>query len=325
MVRYLVITNDTAGSDDDGHALRLALEVLTAAGEAQVVSTSSPEELDDVLADRDGRTIVIAGGDGSLHAVIDRLHARGELGDGPVGLLPLGTGNDFARGVGVPLEPDEAARLIVETEPTPVDVIVDDDSHVVVNAVHLGASAHASRKAADWKSRLGKVRLGIFGYPVGAAISALNPPILRLDVTVDGEQVADRSSHVLMVAVGNGPSVGGGNQVTPDADPEDGTLDVMVSHSIGRITRLAMVWDMVRRKHRTRRDVDYLEGREVTVAGDKFYISADGEISGPYTSRTWRLHRRAIPMHLDPDRDTGAGAGWGPRSPFSQLAHLRDD
>ena len=317
MARYLVITNDAAGSDDDGHALRQALEVLTAAGESQVVSTSSPEELDEVLDDRDGRTIVIAGGDGSLHAVIDRLHARGELSDGPVGLLPLGTGNDFARGVSIPLDPTEAAKLIVETEPSQVDVIVDEDDHVVVNSVHLGASAHASRKAADWKTRLGKVKLGILGYPVGAVVSALNPPILKLDVIVDGQQIAKNDSHVLMVAVGNGPSVGGGNFIAPDADPEDGTLDVMVSHSIGRITRLAMVWDMARRKHRARRDVDYTEGREVTVSGDKFYISADGEISGPYTSRTWTLHRRAFPMHLDPERTQGAGAGWLPESPFA--------
>ena len=317
MPRYLVITNDAAGGEDDGETLEQALEVLRASGDVEVVGTASPDDLDEVLEGRDGRTLVIAGGDGSLHAVIDRLYVRDELGAGPIGLLPLGTGNDFARGVSIPLEPRKAAELIVEHEAQQIDVIADDDGHVVVNSVHLGASAHASRKAATWKDRLGKVRLGILGYPVGAAISAINPPLLRLDVQVDGRSIADRSGHVLMVAVGNGPSVGGGNQLVPDADPEDGTIDVMVSHSIGRITRLAMAWDMMLRRHRWRRDVDYVTGQEVTVSGDEFHISADGEISGPFTSRTWTLHRKAIAMHLDPDREQGAGAGWGPGSPFS--------
>ncbi len=77
-----------------------------------------------------------------------------------------------------------------------MDLIVDEVGQVVVNNVHVGAGAQASRRATRWKERLGsvgvgKVNLGKLGYPIGAAITAWNPPVLRLRVEVDGEVVND--------------------------------------------------------------------------------------------------------------------------------------
>ena len=91
----------------------------------------------------------MAGGDGSLHAVIAALHRRNELADAVVGLVPLGTGNDFARGVGIPLDPEEAARVVVAGNVRPVDLIVDCLGEVVVNNVHIGVGAPASHNAAQ--------------------------------------------------------------------------------------------------------------------------------------------------------------------------------
>ncbi len=296
MPRLLVITNKDAGSEDDAQ-LDQALQVLREGADVEVVATADPDDLDRVLSDRDGRTLVVAGGDGSLHAIVTALQDRDEK-DVPFGLLPLGTGNDFARGVDIPLDPEGSARVILDSQPRPVDLVIDDQGNVVVNSVHVGASAHASRKAALWKARLRTMRLGLLGYPIGTAVSALNPPLLRLDVEIDGELVADTDSHVLMVAIGNGSTVGGGMSLTPDAEPEDGKLDVMVSHSIGRITRLVYVWDLVRGAHRHRRDVTYRTARSVRVSGQEFYVSADGELSGPVSSRLWTIYPGVLSMHL---------------------------
>ena len=59
------------------------------------------------------RSIVVAGGDGSLHAVVSALHRRHELAERTLGLIPLGTGNDFARALGIPLDPGEAAAALL--------------------------------------------------------------------------------------------------------------------------------------------------------------------------------------------------------------------
>ena len=107
------------------------------------------------------------------------------------------------------------------------DLIVDEVGEIVVNNVHLGAGAEASRKGHTWKTRLGsigfgKLNLGKLGYPIGAVQSAFNHAELHLRVEVDGKVVNDLDRPVLMVAIGNGANIGGGTEVTPHADPESG-------------------------------------------------------------------------------------------------------
>ena len=140
-------------------------------------------------------------------------------------------------------------------EPRPMDLIVDELGGVVVNSVHAGASAQASRRGARWKDRLGPYGFGILGYPIGAAMAAVRPPFVRLRIEADGEVVSDMDQHILMIAIGNGTSVGGGTELTPDADPEDGKLDVMVSFATGPLERLAYVWQLRSGEHEERDDV----------------------------------------------------------------------
>lgn len=237
--------------------------------------------------------MVIAGGDGSLHAVVAALHRRQELADTILGLIPLGTGNDFARGVGIPLDPEEAARLVVKGDVRPVDLLVDCVGSVVVNNVHIGVGAQASRKASKWKKRLGRI-----GYPIGALLAAVNPPFVRLRIEVDGEEVADFAHPILMVAIGNGPNVGGGAEITPEADPEDGRMDVMVSFAIGPVARIGYALGFRKGEHHEREDVKYLRASTVSVSGQNFYCSADGEVYGPERHRTWRVEPGALRMTL---------------------------
>ena len=298
----LVITNSEAGTSDEEN-LERALAVLRPHCSVEVEATSEPGELDGVLHRAGSRTIVVAGGDGSLHAVISALHRRHDLGKNTIGLLPLGTGNDFARGTGIPLDVEDAAHVLLDGQARPMDLIVDEVGEVVVNNVHVGAGAAASRRAHRWKGRLGsigvgKLNLGKLGYPIGAAITAFNPPVIRLRVEVDGVVVTDLDSQVLQVAVGNGASVGGGTELVPDAEADDGRLDVMVSRATGPISRLVYAGRLAVGSHPEHADVDYLRGTTVSVSGEEFWISADGEISGPERHRTWRLVPAAYSMVL---------------------------
>jgi len=293
----LLITNSDAGTTD-AENVQKALAVLRGATDVEVASTSNPGELDGVLHRRGGRRVVVAGGDGSIHAVVAALHRRQELKDTVVGLIPLGTGNDFARGLDIPLDPEEAARLVIQGEVRPVDLLVDCVGEVVVNNVHVGVGAQASRKAHKWKKRLGNVRLGRLGYPIGAALAAVNPPFVRLRVEVDGQEVADFAHPVLMVAVGNGPNVGGGTAITPEANPEDGKVDVMISYAIGPFARFGYAFKFRKGEHHEREDVRYVRGSSVSISGQTFYCSADGEVYGPERHRTWHVERGAYSMVL---------------------------
>ena len=308
----LVVTHAAAGRSDDPE-LEAALSVLRERCSVEVQATDGPGELDGVLHRAGSRPIIVAGGDGSIHAVIAALHRRHELEDRVLGILPAGTGNDLARMLEIPLDLEQAAQAILDGEPKPMDLLVDEVGNVVVNNVHLGAGAEAARHGAVWKERLGSVgvgpvNLGRLGYPLGALMAAVDPPTLRVRVTVDDEVVTDVDSPVLQVALGNGASVGGGTELVPDANPFDGLIDVLVASPAGRLSQLSYVVRLPFGAHRTHGDVTTVRGRTVSVSGSKFWCSADGELYGPERHRTWRVEAGAYSMILPPDGESGATA-----------------
>ncbi|MEZ5093958.1 diacylglycerol kinase family protein [Nocardioides sp.] len=298
----LVISNAAAGTADE-ETLERGLAVLRRHGSVEVATTGTLGELDSVLHRAGSRTIVVAGGDGSLHAVVSALHRRHDLDRTTLGLLPLGTGNDFARSVGIPLDIEEAALLVVRGAPSRVDLVVDELGGVVVNSVHVGAGADASRHASGWKHRLGSIgigglNLGRLGYPIGALRTAISPPTLRLRVELDGEVVNDLDQPVLMVAAGNGRTVGGGAPLTPDADAADGRLDVMIARAVGPLSRLGYAARLARGSHPDHAGVTYRRAKQVSVSGEAFWCSADGEVDGPERHRTWRVEPAAYSLLL---------------------------
>ena len=299
MNRILVVTNAAAGTNEQ-EAVVAALDVLRTDAEVEVAETSTPNELDEVIAGLDGRAVVACGGDGTLHAVVNAL-ARAEVLDSTdFGLIPLGTGNDFARGIGLPLEPDAAAAVVIGGRTVATDLIVDDEGLVVVNNVHLGVGAQASRRAEKWKPRFGKLGIGKVGYLVGALDAGLQPRYLKVEVTVDGVVLQGseltKGHRVAQVAIGNGSDVGGGTALIPGADPEDGKLSVIVSRTRGTWSKVSYMTRLRLGTHNLMKQVTEVTGTEVTVRGERFYCVTDGEIAGPYTHKSWKLHHGALSM-----------------------------
>ena len=290
MTDVLAIANADAGSSTD-EAQDAALGVLREHHDVALVATSSPDELDDALAGhRDAGTIVVLGGDGSLHTVVAALHAAGRLAEVAVGLVPLGTGNDFARTLELPTDPALAAAVVTAGAEKALDLIVDADGAVTVNAVHLGAGTEAAIAAQPHKARFGPI-----GYTIGALVSGFRVQGKHLTITVDDDRVPDRG-RVLLVAVGNGRFVGGGTALLPEADPADGLMDVAVVFSHTRRERLMYALALGLRRHHHRDDVDYRRGTEVTVEGPALRCTNDGEIAEPRPAHTWHVEPGALRM-----------------------------
>src|SRR6185312_12265941 len=105
MESLLAIANTSAGTSDDA-SIDAAIGVLRERFDVGLVTTSTPDELDSALSEhRDVAGVAVLGGDGSLHAVVAALHRVDRLPATAVGLVPLGTGNDFARALGLPESP----------------------------------------------------------------------------------------------------------------------------------------------------------------------------------------------------------------------------
>jgi diacylglycerol kinase (ATP) len=185
------------------------------------------------------------------------------------------------------------AKIGVSREPASVDLIVAEDGVVVVNSVHLGVGAQAGLEASALKPPLGRL-----AYAAGALVAGLRPRVLRVNVTVDGVAVVREGEHIAQVAVANGSMVGGGTELAPGADPGDGLLDIVVSGAVGPWARLGYLFQVRLGRHVERPDVAHLRGTDVAIEGRPFYLSADGELSGPHTTACWRLARGALRMHI---------------------------
>lgn len=294
MTSLLAIANADAGTADE----QAISDVVSALQEFDVtlVKTSSPDDLADALEAHPAvDVVVVLGGDGSLHAVVDALRTAGRLGHVTIGLVPLGTGNDFAATLELPDVPAEAAAVIAAGRTRLIDLIIDGQDEVVVNAAHIGIGAEAAKAARPWKKALGPI-----GYVIGAVLTGIRglmTPGARLQITVDGTTLT-RKEPVIQVAVGNGRLVGGGTPLLPQADPSDGELDVAVSYTESPRRRIAYAWHVRRGDHHRRDDVVYLRGTEVSVRGDKLACTSDGELTGPRSEHSWRIEPAALTMYV---------------------------
>lgn len=319
MRRLLLIGNDQAGTSDE-RAIDAVLAVLRSRDDVEVetVTTADLDDLREALAEAGDAELVVAGGDGSLHAVIAALDELGALGatesDGPLlGLIPLGTGNDFARAADIPVDPSQAAAIVLDGPVVPIDILRDDTGAVAVNAVHVGVGEEAGRLAKPWKEKLSAYRLGFLGYLVGGVTAGLGQRGRHLQVEADGEVVSDGEKRVLQVAVGIGTSVGGGTALTPDARPGDGQANLMVSFADSPLRRLRYALHLGVGDQYRLDDVTHRTATEVTVRGNNapFGINADGEDGGKAESRTWTVEPGAYRLHV-PDAPAVTGETPGP-------------
>jgi len=162
--------------------------------------------------------IILGGGDGTISAVVDVLaHQHAVLG-----LLPLGTANDFARTLGIPTDLEEACATIARGKVVDVDLGRADDIYFV-NVASIGLGARVITRISPWLKRVA----GSVAYPVAAtrALIGFHPFAATLTFP-HGDHPAVMFPRLVQIGVGNGRFYGGGAVVAPAAGIDDGTLDV---------------------------------------------------------------------------------------------------
>ena len=237
-----VILNPAAGNRRAGRERARLREALEASGARfEILVTERPNHAAalarDAAADYDA--VIAAGGDGTLQEV-----ATGLLGApdaAALGVIPLGTGNDFAQNLGVPKRPDAAVRALLDAEVISVDGgrvrwreegATNPEEAVFINAVGIGFDALVAAEAARYK-----VFRGLSGY-LAAVFKALrlwtNPDLearrvaFAVSAGAEDEEAGETvyRGPLFLVAVSNGTSVGGGFRLTPEARYDDGLLDL---------------------------------------------------------------------------------------------------
>jgi lipid kinase YegS len=221
-----------------------------------------------------GATRIIAGGgDGTVNAVVGALVGDGsEPPEEILGVLPLGTANDFARGQGLPVEDvTECLRLACTVEPRPTDIgMVNGRPFINVASGGFGAEVTATTPEEM------KLRLGGLAYTIMGLMKIIQFQPYHGKLFIPGEQ--PREGNMLLMAVGNSSLAGGGFAVAPKAVTDDGLLDLMVFHhepgtSLAGIAAELQEVDNAENKH-----LNYLQLPEFCIEVDsEMYLNVDGE------------------------------------------------
>jgi YegS/Rv2252/BmrU family lipid kinase len=283
MRQFTAVVNPTAGGSTGAAALlRVARTLREAGAELETEYSRSlvhAQELARSAGER-GRVVLAVGGDGIAGGIGGALSGTGSV----LGLVPAGRGNDFARALGLPTDPDELARVLLHNEPRPVDTIeVESAVHhrtVVLGSVYAGVDALANRHANS-----ARLLRGAASYYAGGlrAVTTWRPADYR--VTVDGQEHAHRGYTVVAA---NSGYYGSGRLIAPDARVDDGVLDVVMIREAPRRLFFAMMNELETGAHVNRPEVRILRGREIRIEADREVpYGADGEVEAvlPVTAR----------------------------------------
>lgn len=213
--------------------------------------------------------ILVAGGDGTVNEVVNGVVQ--EAWSGSLGIVPLGTGNDFALGLGIPEPVSEAVAAAVSGRDRTVDVPRVNDRRFV-NVSTGGFGATATEDTPEETKRL----LGPLAYLVTGVqkFTELRPSRARF-TSPDGDRY---DGDVLLYAVGNGRRTGAGSLVTPRAELDDGELDVVVVPGMTRVDFMALIPRLRAGTHLDHPDVlSFRTDRLVVESEESLSVNADGE------------------------------------------------
>lgn len=278
-----ILLNPDAGEGTDPAEFAVAVREHLDVHTARIASTAVPGEARRraLEAARQGAArVVAAGGDGTVREVVEGLldHGAG-AGETPVlGIVPLGTGNDLARCLGVPLDLDGALEFLAgDPRVRPLDVLrvsLDGSVGWAANAVVVGEGGRVGRALdADEKAFWGP--LSYLRSAVEMAFE-VQPVAVRWAVD-DGEP---HEAPVLNVVMANGVTAGGGIPIAPGADPGDGMLDFAVVGDVPMAEVVAIGAALLAGRDPGSEAWSHRRGRRVRVespGGDPLPVSVDGE------------------------------------------------
>lgn len=320
---YSFILNPNAGSGRAAKVRPVIERYMAASGiEFQVIETTAPSESIEASrsAAMDSTVVVSAGGDGTLHYVASGIiEARLVGATAALGIIPLGTGNDFARMVGMPAQPEPAIEALLDSTVTAVDhgwAIWEADGVSIrrpfINCAGIGLDAKAALLATKLKPFIGNS-----AYLVAPALTVLrwSSPGCRISFKSSGhgqghnhnyDHDRDQAHHLedewkgrlLLASVANGKWIGGGIQISPDASIVDRALDLCLISDVSIPRAYRLLAKAAKGKHVGQRDVTIRQIERITVTTtEPVPVYVDGEPGAPsVTKATFEVAGGELPI-----------------------------
>ncbi len=272
----------------------LVVEQLVAQGAIELVSHDAQflrQEVSNYIAQfSEPVTVVACGGDGTAHLLINAVF------DLPVtfAVVPMGTGNDFSRYLGIK-NLSQALQVLADGESSSMDVGSINHSagmRYFIGIASCGFDAQVNERANSYRGPKGTAK-----YVASLIVELKNLAPLEIQIR-NGQDLQDH--RVTLLAVANTSSYGGGMKVAPDADAFDGNLNVVHVAEVSRLTLLKVFPKVFRGSHVTHPAVTITSAKALGVVGNDFPIYADGEFVGRGPA-SFKVHPAALQV-LHPAR-----------------------
>lgn len=265
---------------EDGY--RVDVRVTWEAGDSALFAAEAAKEGID--------TVIAGGGDGTVNEVLNGL-IQVEGDTSALGVIPLGTANDFARSAGIPLQLEAALRVAVETEPVPVDVGRSGERAFM----NVATGGFGTEVTVNTDPKLKRLLGGAAYFITGLGrFSELEPVQVRLR----GPDL-DWEGRLLVLAVGNARQAGGGHVLCPDAVLDDGLLDIGVLPDVPEDQQAEAISKLMTKGMQAVKDAAlYWRVPWVEVEAPKgIYVNLDGEPTHA-THHRFEIEAQRLKLHL---------------------------
>ena len=271
ILSYLFIVNPIAGKRKDNTIIPIIKEVMdqyNCAYEIKITEKIGDAKLFAKEAkDKSFSTIVSVGGDGTLHEVVNGMAG----GSQKLGIIPSGTGNDFARVLNIPFNLKEAVEILVRKKSASIDIGKLNDEYFI-NFCSVGLDALIGQEA----NKIKKYFSSTYAYIIGVIKCLIGFRSLKVDLTIDGKNYKE---DIMLMAVCNGAYYGGGMKIAPLADFSDGEFDICIVSKMSKIKLLFLFPTIFKGKHLKYKEVKIYRGKEVQLfSTENINVNADGEI-----------------------------------------------
>ena len=224
------------------------------------------------------QTIIVAGGDGTIFEAVNGIMQAKKINQSinvTLGIIPLGTGNDFIKAANIPKNWRDACDQIITATPQTIDVakvITKNKSAYFINNIGSGFDAGIGITASKMPILRGKI-VYVIGLIWHLIKGVPNP---NIEYSVDGSR---HKSKMTLTAVTNGTTYGGSFKIAPQASINDGLLDAIIAPPLGRITAIPLILRLLFGTHLKRNDVVHVQCKKFHLKSDMpIPVVADGEI-----------------------------------------------
>lgn len=268
---YLFIVNPIAGKGKAKRTIPIIKEIMENSGHSYQIKITEKVGDGQLFAEEakaeDFRTIVSVGGDGTLHEVVNGMVG----GTQRLGIIPAGTGNDFARSLKIPFDIKDAMEVLIQERAMSIDIGRSGDKYFI-NFCSVGLDALIAEEA----NKIKRYFSSTYSYIIGVVKALGKFRSLRVELIIDDKKYDE---EIMLVAVCNGGYYGGGMNIAPQAVVSDGQFDVCVVRKMPKLKLLFLFPTIFKGKHVKYDEVKIYRGENIQIfSKEEMYVNADGDI-----------------------------------------------